>query len=274
VITSNDDDGGGRNSLINYTATSSGTYYLGARDFWTGTGTYSLTATGTATTPAPTTPTTGSGAFAITVSYAGDSQYQSYFLAASARLSQIITTDLPDVTTSTWGRIDDLLIQASVLSMDGPGGVLGRAGPTAFRTSSEGGLPYLGIMQFDSADLASMASAGILGDVILHEMGHVLGLGTMWQARGLVSGLNYIGAAGVAAYRSVTGNNSLTSVPLESTGGNGTRGAHWSEATFDRELMTGYAESTSPMPMSIITVGGLADLGYGVNYGAATAFTL
>lgn len=207
------------------------------------------------------------------MSYAGDSQYQSHFTAAAARWSEIITTDLPDVSTSTWGHIDDLLIQASVQWIDGRGGVLGQAAPTAFRTSSQGGLPYLGFMQFDSADLASMASAGTLRDVILHEMGHVLGLGGLWQARGLASGLNYIGAAGVAAYQSVTGNNSLTSVPIESTGGGGTRGVHWSETTFDRELMTGYAESTPPMPISIVTVGGLADLGYGVNYGAANAFT-
>ncbi len=272
TIASDDDSGSGFNSLLSYTPTTSGTYYLGARGLGSATGTYSLTASGSAAAPAPTTPTTGTGAFTITVSYTGDSQYQSYFTAAAARWSQIITTDLPDVTTSTWGRIDDLLIQASVQPIDGRNGVLGQAAPTAFRTSSQGGLPYLGFMQFDSADLASMASSGTLGDVILHEMGHVLGLGTLWQSRGLVSGLNYTGAAAVAAYRSVTGNNSLTSVPLESTGGSGTRGSHWSEATFDRELMTGYAESAPPMPISIVTVGGLADLGYGVNYGAADAF--
>jgi hypothetical protein len=43
---------------------------------------------------------------------------------------------------------------------------------------------------------------------------------------------------------------------------------------FDRELMTGYAESAAPMPLSIITVGALADLGYPVNYAAADAFAL
>ncbi len=40
---------------------------------------------------------------------------------------------------------------------------------------------------------------------MLHEMGHVLGIGTIWQARGLVSGAGtsnplFTGANAVAAY--------------------------------------------------------------------------
>jgi hypothetical protein len=38
--------------------------------------------------------------------------------------------------------------------------------------------------------------------------------------------------------------------------------------------MTGYAEASPPMPLSIITVGALADLGYLVNYSAADPFSL
>ena len=43
-------------------------------------------------------------------------------------------------------------------------------------------------MQFDSADLASMEASGSLYGVILHEMGHVLGIGTSWAYRGLLTG--------------------------------------------------------------------------------------
>ena len=40
------------------------------------------------------------------------------------------------------------------------------------------------MMQFDSADLASLEAQGQLVNVILHEMGHVLGLGTIWTGQG------------------------------------------------------------------------------------------
>ena len=36
-------------------------------------------------------------------------------------------------------------------------------------------------MSFDTADLARMEADGSLTDVILHEMGHVLGFGTLWS---------------------------------------------------------------------------------------------
>jgi methionine-rich copper-binding protein CopC len=52
-LTFDDDSGGARNSRISYTPTSSGTYYLAAKDFNTGTGAYTLAATSSDTT-APT----------------------------------------------------------------------------------------------------------------------------------------------------------------------------------------------------------------------------
>ena len=42
-----------------------------------------------------------------------------------------------------------------------------------------------------------MVTKGILQDVIEHEMGHVLGLGTLWDTLGLKSGFNYTGANAV-----------------------------------------------------------------------------
>ena len=38
-------------------------------------------------------------------------------------------------------------------------------------------------MSFDTADLAQMAADGTLVDVITHEMGHVIGIGTIWDRR-------------------------------------------------------------------------------------------
>ena len=118
-------------------------------------------------------------------------------------------------------------------------------------------------MHFNSADVAQMAANGTLTAVIMHEMGHVLGIGTLWGTLGLRSGYGYTGAHALAEYRALTGNPGATSVPLETNGGSGTAGAHWSEAVFNAELMTGYIELGGTfMPISRMTIGALEDLGY------------
>lgn len=201
---------------------------------------------------------------------------QAVFLDAAARWSEIITADLPDQFFQ--GRtIDDLEIEATAPALDGPGGILGQAGPREFRAGST--LPYLGVMQFDSADVASMVAQGTFTAVILHEMGHVLGLGTLWDFKNLVQGLNtnnptYVGANAVREYQTLSG-TAATSVPVENTGGEGTRGGHWRESVFNTEIMTGFAEAPGvPMPISRMTVGALEDLGYTVDYAAADPYTL
>jgi hypothetical protein len=200
------------------------------------------------------------------------------FRYAAVRWAQIITADLPDVTVN--GRvIDDLEISATGPAIDGPYGILGQAGPRGFRTTGSR-LPYSGVMEFDSADLGFMESNGTLGNVILHEMGHVLGIGTMWATKNLLvttdpADPQYSGANALREYRQIAGNPAATGVPVENTGGSGTAGAHWRESVFDTELMTGYAELPAvAMPISTITVGSLQDLGYTVNYAAADPYTL
>lgn len=232
-----------------------------------------------ATAGPPPTPPPAPGGFQITITYPDSTVTASQklvFEQAAARWSQVIVGDLPDAVYQN-RVIDDLEISATAPFIDGPFGVLGSAGPTQMRqTGSQ--LPFLGRMRFDSADMARMENDGTLLGVILHEMGHVLGLGTLWQAKGLVQGLGtsnpiYVGARAVAEYSSIFGIQA-TSVPVENTGGPGTYGGHWRETVLDAELMTGYAESAGvAMPLSRITVGGLQDLGYTVNYAAADAYS-
>jgi hypothetical protein len=217
--------------------------------------------------------TIGLDRFNITVRYSGDSAYQSYFDAAARRWEQVITAGLPNEVDPTYGSIDDLLIDASVVSIDGRNGILGQAGPNSYHRIGRA-LPIHGIMQFDSADIVSMVSQGTFGDVVLHEMGHVLGIGTLWSAFGLKPTFTTYGGAGaVAAFQQLSGNPGAGTVPLESTGGSGTVGVHWSESVFANELMTGFI-SGRPNPLSILTVGSLQDLGYAVNYAAADAYTM
>jgi len=147
----------------------------------------------------------GSPTFDITVKYSGDSHYQSYFTAAAQRWQQVITAALPDVTSPTYGFIDDVLIDVNVHYIDGVNNILGQAGPDASALRSGSFLPYHGTVELDSADLAIMESNGTLFSVILHEMGHVLGIGSMWSYFGLRSGSQYTGAGGVNAYHQLGG---------------------------------------------------------------------
>jgi len=64
-----------------------------------------------------------------------------------------------------------------------------------------------------------------------------------------------------------------TPVPVEATGGAGTRDVHWRETVFDHELMTGWVDANSN-PLSATTIGSLQDLGYGVDVSRADLFDL
>lgn len=194
------------------------------------------------------------------------------FAAAANRWSQIIIGDLPDVNDNGL-LIDDLRIDATAPKIDGSGGILGQAAPTAFRSGSD--LPFRGFMEFDSADLASLEAGGQLSQVIVHEMGHVLGFGTIWTDKGLLSGSSgndprFTGARATAEYDAAFASH-VSSVPVENSGGPGTEDSHWRESAMNNELMTGFLDSGFN-PLSRITVGSMEDLGYKVNYGAADAF--
>ncbi|MDR9395555.1 MAG: pre-peptidase C-terminal domain-containing protein, partial [Roseovarius sp.] len=262
--TFNDDAGEGRNSRLEFTPDTTGTHFLSAGGFGSATGTYKLSLSEAQTARPP------AGAFDITVDFSGDNAFLPVFETAAARWEEAITTDLPDVSDATLGLVDDLRIDASVTSIDGPGGILGQAGPDAFRAATS--LPYAGMMQFDDADLAGMQEDGILQDVIIHEMGHVLGIGTLWEFLGLSGNFRYTGASALNEYRTLA-DPSATSVPVEDDGGRGTAGGHWEESIFTNELMTGFIDSP-PNPLSRLTIGALEDLGYGVNYAVADDFTL
>lgn len=201
------------------------------------------------------------------------------FKAAADRWSRVIVGDLPSVVVG--GEvIDDLLIEAQGVAIDGPGQILGQAGPTNLRPSSAGVnafLPAKGIMSFDTADLAQMQADGTLLDVITHEMGHVIGIGTVWTQKGLLSGAGTANPVftGTNARREfgVLKGTGPVDVSVENTGGAGTRDSHWREAVFKNELMSGFIAAPNN-PLSRLTVASLKDLGYVVNMNAAEPYSL
>lgn len=177
------------------------------------------------------------------------------------------------IITAAPGGVTSLTIDATIAPIDGVGKILGQAGPT--QLSNQTYIPTRGTMQFDSADLTNMANNGSLGDVVFHEMGHVLGFGTIWSYKNLTSGSSgdprYTGTNAIAAYRSLGGPDST--IPLENVGGTGTVGAHWRESVFSNEVMTGYLNA-GLNPVSIITIASMADLGYTVDMSAADSYVI
>lgn len=212
------------------------------------------------------------------------------FEEARARWEGVITGELSNLTVSNQllctgapnatEQIDDVVIFVNLVPIDGPNGVLGSAGPCAIRTSN--GLPIAGVMNFDIADLAAMSANGSLRDVILHEMGHVVGIGSLWNitspARTLLTDEGgaepfFNGVGAVAAFDAAGGAAyAQPKVPVENTGGAGTRDSHWRESVLGDELMTGTITGLV-RPLSAITVASLADMGYTVNAAAADTYT-
>lgn len=200
---------------------------------------------------------------------------QDAFAAAAERWSKVIVGDLPEVEVEG-ELIDDVLIDARGTAIDGIGGVLGQAGPTHLRFGSR--LPAKGIMEFDSADLARMEADGSLHDVILHEMAHVLGVGTLWRTLLLIAnegGVDprFLGVSAMAEYAKLSERSESTGVPVANTGGPGTRDGHWRETVFGDELLTGFL-SGAVRPLSAMSIASLRDLGYVVDMSVADPFVL
>ena len=228
------------------------------------------------------------------------SAQQAAFTLAAAKWESVIFGDVPDVqvtvASNSCGKgspglfetIDDIVIFAIIDSIDGPGKILGQAGPCFVR--SQNNTPIVGVMQFDSADVATLIAGGTFGLVIQHEMGHVLGYGTIWQANGLLvnpsftGGVppcdttqdpHFTGSQALAAFDHIGGLNYVASakVPVENHGGPGTCDGHWRESVFKNELMTGFLNLGSN-PLSLETVASMGDLGYLVTYSAADPYVL
>ena len=239
----------------------------------------------------------GTSQFTVTLRYitALTPTQQAAFSAAKARWEQIITGDLTNVPVNlpadavTKGSpainetVDDLLILVKLDSIDGPGGTLGQAGPRYIRQSGTG-LPVVGLMEFDTADVATFAAD--LNTIVLHEMGHVLGFGTLagWDqyivGPALKGGTDahFVGTNALSLYNSQNNGafyNGGPAIPLETTPlDSGTADAHWRETVFNRELMTGFLDPGQPQPLSATTVGALKDLGYVVDPTKANPFNL
>ncbi|MSR21188.1 MAG: hypothetical protein EXR91_09455 [Gemmatimonadetes bacterium] len=118
--------------------------------------------------------------------------------AAHARWEAIVTGDAgPAVTYPSSGLagvctlvtgsllhgafIEDVAILMGIGPIDGPNNTLARGGFCGFSRNPAPPATITGQMLLDQAD-ASIASATYLQDVILHEIAHAFGIGTLWQS--------------------------------------------------------------------------------------------
>lgn len=195
---------------------------------------------------------------------------QTAFTEAADYLSSIILSELPDAVVNSV-TIDDISITATLESIDGVGGILGSAGPNQIRSDGTY-LTATGAMTFDSADADNQFSLGNWETIVLHEMLHTLGFGTLWSLMGLTSGsvaagdMRFVGENATDTYQTefstiaAADSGSLLGVPVETDGGSGTAGGHWDELLFDAEIMTGYVDTGSFV--SDMTIAALEDMGY------------
>ena len=206
--------------------------------------------------------------FNIQINFSGKwtPQQQAVVEWAADFYSQIITADVRDDFDLSGNPIDDIAITISSVPIDGSGGFLALTGISAVRDpgSVDQWLPVTASIFLDSTDLKDHSLSGTWDAIILHEIGHALGfVGGLFGVLGLTDGGHFTGANAEAAYGGP--------VPLEDTGGSGTAGSHWDEATLapngqlmSNELMTGFFVPGETTLLSDTTIGALADLGYHV----------
>ena len=239
--------------------------------------------------------------------------YRMAFESAVERWERVITSDLTnqylywsDLPTDAddiddlfengseeriFGYIDDLTLYVQMESIDGEEGLLGFAGPVYTRTPSH--LPLLSAMVLDSDDLDDFTTVAFQ-DLVLHEMAHALGFGTIWEDLDLLKNpsvdffgdpitpspdTHFSGTNAITAFNGVGGGDYTgAKVPVEnSEGGAGTRDSHWRDSVIGpNELMDGFGDPTQTEldPLSLITIQSMADLGYIVDVTQADSYTL
>lgn len=171
--------------------------------------------------------------------------------------------------------VTELIANVSVGPIDGPGGILGGAGPTFGGFAPNYVYAFEGDAIFDSADAVDLflfnnpdlnPLRNLLFDVAVHEIGHIIGYGTLWGLNGLTDCTadnptsNYFGDHANAKYQEDY--NTTDTIPVETDGGPGTACGHWDEDTFlggSDDIMTGFLDGNV---LTDTTLYAYRDLGY------------
>ena len=248
--------------------------------------------------------------FVVTINDPYNYDISGIVMDAVSRWESIITTK-PSFISSMNLTIEIADLADNVLGSAGPSGSYSDIDQSNGISYGDANLNITGgVVQFNQSRIVSMRDTlrvdgkSTLYYVTLHEIGHVLGIGTLWHYFGVTesyidsqsgaSKLKYTGFYGLREYRNYMENSDLAAIPIEDDGGSGTAGGHIEEgdATFsggqsynnriidgllhgglEDELMTGWSEDAPDvMPLSRITIGILNDMGYGVDYTKADTY--
>ena len=171
----------------------------------------------------------------------------------------------------------NLLLFVSIAGVDGPGGQLGYTQVCSI--SGEDALPILAHTRLDHADLGWMEEQQVLAGVIAHELAHALGFTpSSYLAKGLAAGgvsdPYFSGARARAEFAKRGAWYTGVTVPLEDSHGSGPSDPHWRFVIFGDELMASVVGPKYKLPLSVITLGLFADLGYAVDFSVADSYEI
>ena len=224
-------------------------------------------------------------------------QFDSLVEAAARRWEQVIVGDLSDYNPGDFPGItdlfdgsfegvgpvnevvDDILIGYEFTTVDGPNQVLGFARPTfaVSRNGSPAPLPFAGAMTFDIDDFQNSNDEEQLLTIIIHEMGHALGIGSLWSSRCgedcSEQNQDYECTFAQEQFQEIFGTDQTLQMSLDETASGDVACGHWKEDQFEdlwwEDVMTPGYSPGKEIILSTITVGAMADFGYTVNYAGA-----
>jgi hypothetical protein len=250
--------------------------------------------TGTAMSQSSAVNVVAPGLFSIVLYFAPGfpDKFKPAFQAAVTRWQSMITADIPDSSRtflpsdcgvtgqSSVVGVDDLVIWVDTIPYDAANpNLLGQAGPCFYRSPSR--LTTVGVMEFVDTQMDGLLKANQLTDTVMHEMGHILGLGTHWQLLNLTANVlggslcgndpQYVGANAIREYRALGGTGNIK---LENLYGPGTCEGHWKESVFGTELMTGFLNGNVANPLSRMTLASMQDLGYSIDLSKADSYSI
>lgn len=207
--------------------------------------------------------------------------------AAAARWERLLSTGLPDaVVRGSAGcgegspelqeTVDDLVVYVRYVELD----ALAESGPCLVRR--DGTLPITGTIWLDGPNRVGQLQSAVLEALVMHELAHVLGFGSLWKTRSLLRDASigggddphFVGELARSWFEMSGGTDYQgAKVPVDDSGVRGTADTHWRLFPFEEELMTPvifYPDN----PLSPVTAAAMADLGYDVDVGEAEPWQL